>query len=337
MIIQGFYLLQGQVDNIYQKKGIWQDKTEKQIKFYRFEQAEFDFEKVPLKKVKRIILYKNNLYILDGDRNEIYVIDKKGRYIRTIGRPGQGFGDIENAWNFYITPDDLIYVLNSQSKRVDVFNINGKPVRTIRMDRGQAFLDLNESVYVDKTGNLILGGVRNELITIYNSQGKYIKTLLKRENFPGYPKSPSSIGIPCFVDSIDNRLFVMDEYKGIFAKINPSSGIVENLFAPYAENAVKMVENFEKGEKDNAYNLITSRIWAPFCIDENNIIYALLLVPIKNGDAQTIFAFSQFGKLLYSFKIDLFKEEKISLICCDKESFGIYTKERNIFFAYKRH
>jgi len=71
-----------------------------------------------------------NIYVLDYMESHVKVFDKSGRYLRTIGRKGQGPGELDSTQAldlFY--PSDSLFVL--EGARISIFDSMGKFSRTL--------------------------------------------------------------------------------------------------------------------------------------------------------------------------------------------------------------
>jgi hypothetical protein len=73
-----------------------------------------------------------NIYILDMANNRIQKLNPDGRFLQSIGRAGQGPGDLQRAFSMDIDPQDLLYVSEAGNMRLQVFNTTGKPLRQIK-------------------------------------------------------------------------------------------------------------------------------------------------------------------------------------------------------------
>jgi len=72
-----------------------------------------------------IKFYDNFLYILDDKESTIKVFSKLGKYIRSIGKKGQGPGEFLNPTDFDLN-NNKIYVADFGNKRIQVLNLKGK-------------------------------------------------------------------------------------------------------------------------------------------------------------------------------------------------------------------
>jgi len=79
---------------------------------------------------------KGNFYVNDWDRKRIQKYDAQGKYILTMGRPGQGPGEFKNVWKPEFDKDNNLYVTDIGNDRVSFFDINGKFLKQIKIPPG---------------------------------------------------------------------------------------------------------------------------------------------------------------------------------------------------------
>lgn len=65
------------------------------------------------------------IYALDSNEANVKVFDRDGNYIRTIGRKGQGPGELQSPNDIYIDDKDKIYISDVGNDRLSVFNEHG--------------------------------------------------------------------------------------------------------------------------------------------------------------------------------------------------------------------
>jgi hypothetical protein len=74
---------------------------------------------------------EERIYILDFQEAQIKVFDKKGEYLRTIGKRGQGPGEIQRPMNLVITPGGQILVNDRGARFLHFFTLSGEYLRSV--------------------------------------------------------------------------------------------------------------------------------------------------------------------------------------------------------------
>jgi hypothetical protein len=94
---------------------------------------------------------QGNIYVLDEGNKRIQVFDKKGQYLRTIGRKGQGPGEFRSPQNVFVNDKNgEVYVADFRS--IKVFASNGNYLKTIPLE------SFNRSYCISPNG-IILGEI----------------------------------------------------------------------------------------------------------------------------------------------------------------------------------
>ncbi len=323
-------------DKLNQRKGIWQEKKEKQIEFISFSQIDFSFDKVPLKMVERISLHSNKLFILDGKRDEIFVINKTGEYLYSIGKRGQGPGEIVNGTDFFISSEDKIYVLSSASRRIEMFTLNGKYLGSVRLDANILIMH-PRSLIVDINKNIYVSSSYEHLVTKFSPKGGFSGLIMERSQAVDYRKAGGrTMGVPAKLGFLEEKIVHFDTFKGIFTILTPS-GSKEMSFSAFSQSSNELVKNilgdFRKTTNIGGRHISNFRLWNNFCIDRFNNIYA---VPKnKKSESQVMFVFSKNGDLLYQKTLEYFNKKNVSIrqMCCDDDYFVFGTYNLELFLS----
>jgi 6-bladed beta-propeller len=77
-----------------------------------------------------------NIFILDSGNQRIQVFGPDGRYVRTIGREGQGPGEFTSPNSMDIDAAGRLYVLDDRQKRIQVFTSEGEVLKSMRTPAG---------------------------------------------------------------------------------------------------------------------------------------------------------------------------------------------------------
>jgi hypothetical protein len=105
-----------------------------------------------------------NIYILDPKETHIKVFNKQGAYLRTIGKKGQGPGEMQSLDNLSITPNHEIMVNDWSARALHFFTLDGTYLKSINL-KGMIFF----SHPVADSQNHILAGytVMDQTVTNY--------------------------------------------------------------------------------------------------------------------------------------------------------------------------
>ncbi len=89
-----------------------------------------------------------NFYVNDWDKKCIRKFDPDGKYLLTIGRPGQGPGEFQNVWHPRFDKNNNLYVSdNAGSRRISVFNRRGEFLKLIRVPIDLRDITINSQGY----------------------------------------------------------------------------------------------------------------------------------------------------------------------------------------------
>ena len=92
---------------------------------------------------------RENIYVLDGKESQVKVFDREGKHLRTIGRPGQGPGELDNPRSISISSDEI--VVTETSRRLSFFSLDGSYLRTLSTKETWALM-----AECDSQGNIII-------------------------------------------------------------------------------------------------------------------------------------------------------------------------------------
>jgi len=133
--------------------------------------------------------YQERIYILDEKEAHIKTFDKNGKYISTIGRKGQGPGEIGAPRNLHITRQNEIVIIDMSNRRLAFFSLTGDYIKNISSAKVSW-----RSTGIDSKGNIIGviakitedGSLRHELM-------KFDPNMNYLFSFISYP-APSQAG-----------------------------------------------------------------------------------------------------------------------------------------------
>ncbi len=133
---------------------------------------------------ERYLFYGGGDVIADDDGN-IYVLlrmeglirkyNQNGKYLLTIGREGQGPGDLMQPTRCLIDDQDILHVIEYGNKRISRFNLQGRYLDSVPIQ----FQAIPRQFGIDKDGNYYISFYDRETETTihkFDSQGRLIKS-----------------------------------------------------------------------------------------------------------------------------------------------------------------
>lgn len=149
---------------------------------------------------------QGNVYVEDDSDMAIKVFDPQGKYLRAIGRKGNGPGEFENIGYLFILPDGRLMVTDYGNRRTSFLDTDGKYLSSFQWRRsmGQVHLasdtsiTLSEYVYSEEKSELWIKTVDQsgeEVINFGQFTQAESKTLRQGSMMMGttVPWSPSSV------------------------------------------------------------------------------------------------------------------------------------------------
>ena len=132
----------------------------------------------------------------DGD---IYTVGPKGvaRY-SPAGQPAPGWSlgvGAGQAWGIAVGPDGLIYVADTYSDRVDVFDADGVPVRDWTTAATPGYSALPYGIAVAPTGDVYLADTEADRVEEFTATGTPVRTWGTSGNGPGRFDTPTGIAV----------------------------------------------------------------------------------------------------------------------------------------------
>ena len=73
---------------------------------------------------------QGNIYVKDARRAEVRVFDANGRYVTTVGKRGEGPGELREVFSMHVDGDGRVIVTDRMSRRLTIFTDMGKSFAT---------------------------------------------------------------------------------------------------------------------------------------------------------------------------------------------------------------
>jgi len=211
--------------------------------------------------------------VCDAQNGCLKVFSKSGEFIRKIGSPGQGPGEMNTVFQITIDSQNGIIFCNDQGNgRISSFDVNGKFKGIIR-----TLIPPYDIEYIDGIiHTCVYNRVKNSLFSMYNSAGVLVKTYgeIFDNNIPENRFS-SSLYSRVDLDSDKNHYYALYSFIpfiGIYSHegefIRRLSIVVEEIKERYEKNI--------KGVKQGLVNKRTLKIrtWnMGGCVNDNHFYY----------------------------------------------------------------
>jgi len=121
---------------------------------------------------------EGNIYVLDKGNFRIQKFDKKGKFLLSFGRKGQGPGELLNCFDIELDTKGNVLVFDLDNSRISKFNSNGQLLTTLKLEY-QAMhgaIDSEDNIYVYSRH-------AGKLIHKYDPDGRYLFSFLDEIKF----------------------------------------------------------------------------------------------------------------------------------------------------------
>jgi DNA-binding beta-propeller fold protein YncE len=121
---------------------------------------------------------KGEVFVIDRDKNQIFIFSLKGILQRIIGRQGNAPSSFDSALGIQFDGFDNFYVADTFNKRVQKFDANGNFLLSFG-DQGSEEKRLCEvySMSLEESGNIWIADHQNKRIAVFDSQGNWVKAI----------------------------------------------------------------------------------------------------------------------------------------------------------------
>lgn len=168
-----------------------------------------------------------NMYILDTGNNRIQKLDPEGKFIKTIGRHGQGPGDLQSPFSLDIDDKDLLLVSEARNMRIQILNTEGKSLRLIRFKSPGIFqIRRLKSGLVAKAGRPSLRDLIQDpkkmprLLEIIDINGAVKKSFAQARDYKDINVNSRANDFDMDIDKDDN-IFLNFRYQNRVEKYSP--------------------------------------------------------------------------------------------------------------------
>lgn len=101
---------------------------------------------------------RGQLYVFDGQSSRVVVVDPVGKFVRYVGRPGEGPGEFRLPAGFTVLRDGTIVVADMGHRAYQVFGSDGSFERMVPLPSADAGVVRVGRLLADPRGNAIITG-----------------------------------------------------------------------------------------------------------------------------------------------------------------------------------
>jgi hypothetical protein len=122
-----------------------------------------------------------NFFVLDPGNDRLQKFDHNGRYLQTIGGPGQGPGDLDKPRSVSLAKDGTLYVYQP-SGRLSMFDPKGIFLKLINFSHSSGLIvPLGNSCFLGTVSDYTPQASRDQVI-LFDSKGRKVRTIAVFEN-----------------------------------------------------------------------------------------------------------------------------------------------------------
>ena len=124
----------------------------------------------------------NNLYVLDAGNARVHVFDRQGHYRSTLGRPGEGPGELSEPTALWVEPDGEVLVADAGNRRIQPFGASGAaldPITLAHVPLDVVATGNNLFVLRLPDASLIFGPDSGPLIQVLTRDGRVQRAFLQ--------------------------------------------------------------------------------------------------------------------------------------------------------------
>ena len=286
---------------------------------------------------------EENIYVCDVKASQIRVFDKNGDYVRTIGKKGQGPGEMSYPIDIKALPEGVLIVNDSNQLRLNYFSMNGEHLRTLSTSQLAVF----RRPAVDSQGNIVAGFVilGDKLMYELTKFDPDLNPVFTITTHPLLSRPPTLLhyfeisrttNLVWNVNEEDHIIWgLMTKYE-LFVH-NPEGKLIMKIIRDY--DGVK-ITNQEKEKLIKSYfgdsplppnlNLKFPDRYPPFirfCCDEEGRIIVQTYDKTEDGEADYYDVFDSEGKYIARFSLKytaiIWKKHKLYTIEEDEDGFQV--------------
>jgi DNA-binding beta-propeller fold protein YncE len=166
-----------------------------------------------------------SLFVADGNRQQVVVYDKDGRYISEFGEKGENFKPTD-----VLVFENKVFVASVKDRKIYIYNLSGDSLlhkfpSSEPGDDGYLYQPVNIS---SDRNNIYVSDMGENKIKVFSPEGKFIRSVGGYGTYPGQLMRPKGIS----VDS-ESNLFVVDAAFENVQIFNREGKVLMSFGGPY--------------------------------------------------------------------------------------------------------
>ena len=173
------------------------------------------------------------LYVADPDLDQVlvYDADPPHKLLRKIGTGGKAHtltspGDFAKPTNVAVDQDGLVYVTDTWNDRVEIFDADGKFIRTFgKAGDGPGYFARPKGIAVDGDGHVWVADGMQDRVQVFSPEGQLLIWMGGHGSYPGQFNALAGIAI-----DKNNRVFTSEQFAGrvqMFRYVTDSEALAE--------------------------------------------------------------------------------------------------------------
>jgi DNA-binding beta-propeller fold protein YncE/tetratricopeptide (TPR) repeat protein len=166
----------------------------------------------------------DRLYVVDGKKAQLFILDAAGKLLKTVGGPGSAAGQFRGPRGVAIGPSGDVFVADAGNNRVQIFDRDGKFLDAFGESGSEpGHLSGPQSVAVGADGRIFVADTGNDRVQVFTRQGILLFVLGSSGKLVGQFKSPTRVS----VDPSDD-LYVLDDGNDRVQKFDETAKFVKS-------------------------------------------------------------------------------------------------------------
>jgi len=167
----------------------------------------------------------DRLYVLDEKKSALLIYDADGKFLKSVGGPGDKPGQFDEPRGVAVGPSGKVYVADTGRSRIQVFDRDGAFVTAFGEKGSEAgHLRGPQSVALGADGRIYVADTGNDRVQVFTEEGILLYQIGAPGKLPGQLRGPTRVA----VDPSDN-VYVLDKGNDRIQKFDATAHFLREL------------------------------------------------------------------------------------------------------------